>query len=145
MPRTIPYILLLLSLYLGNLKADEAAAMDTKKLSDHAMKYLIKGDISGGIDILRPHWGIEKTYIDKFIEETKKQWPNLNKKYGKEVEVEFIRTEVIGDSYVRHLYLYKFEKHAIKWTLTFYKAKEKWEVNNLNFDENIEPLYEKAK
>ena len=141
----VSILILIICFSIANLFAQDNSLADTKKLSDNVMNNLIKGDLSAGVDALRPTWHIDKTYIDKFLEETKRQWPTLNKKYGKDVAVEFVGTETIGSSFIRHTYLYKFEKHAIKWTFTFYKAKDKWEVNNLNFDENIEPLYEKTK
>lgn len=133
-------ILILSGCFIG-ISAEDNAINDTKNLSENVMKNILKNDINSGVDLLRPHWGIEKIYIDKFLEESKKQLPNLSKKYGKDVGIEFIKTETIGKSFIRHTFLYKFEKHAVKWTFTFYISKDKWEVNNLNFDENLEPLY----
>lgn len=51
-------------------------------------------------------------------------------------EVELVRTERIGQSYLRLTYLERFERHGWMWQFVFYRTPAGWKNTGLNWDTN---------
>ena len=56
--------------------------------------------------------------------------------------MEFAGTLRLGGSFVRRVYVQKYEKHAIAWVFTFYRPGEKWLVNSVRFTDQLDGFYE---
>ncbi len=55
---------------------------------------------------------------------------------------ELVQTKKIGKSFVRYIYLHKFEKHAIYWQIDFYKPRKEWKINQITYLDTLNILYE---
>ena len=57
--------------------------------------------------------------------------------YGTTLGFEKIREEDLSPSLKRLVYLQKFEKYPVAWEFYFYKPKDVWVINTLNFRDQI--------
>jgi hypothetical protein len=62
--------------------------------------------------------------------------------YGTPIGLEKVLEEDLSPSLKRIVYLQKFEKYPVAWEFYFYKPKDKWVINVLNFKDQIAPLVE---
>lgn len=60
--------------------------------------------------------------------------------YGPPIGMEKIREEDLSPSLKRIVYLQKFEKYPVAWEFYFYKPKDTWVINTLNFKDQVAPL-----
>lgn len=60
--------------------------------------------------------------------------------YGAPIGVEKIWEEDLSPSLKRLVYLQKFEKYPVAWEFYFYKPKDVWVINTINFKDQIAPL-----
>ena len=60
--------------------------------------------------------------------------------YGSPLGVEKIRDETISPSLVRLVYLQNFSQYPVAWEFYFYKPKDAWVINTINFKDQIAPL-----
>jgi len=119
-----------------------ATVEDTKKLSNKAASLLGQEKIVEGFSSFKPYWPLPPVEIDGLINQTNIQWPMVRQRFGKSVGVELVKEYKLGTSFIRYVYLHKFERHAIKWIFTFYKPKDVWVVNAVSFDDKIDVLFE---
>ena len=65
-----------------------------------------------------------------------------SQRHGKSLgEVELIRKEVVGDSFIRFSYLERWERHALVWRLGYYRTAEGWKLNEFEWDDKPAALY----
>lgn len=57
--------------------------------------------------------------------------------YGTPIGIEKIREEDLSPSLKRIVYIQKFERYPVAWEFYFYKPKDKWMINTLNFRDQI--------
>ncbi len=57
--------------------------------------------------------------------------------YGKSIGFEKAREENISPSVKRLVYIQKFENLPVAWEFYFYKPKDTWIINSLNFQDQI--------
>lgn len=60
--------------------------------------------------------------------------------YGTPIGIEKIREEDLSPSLKRIVYLQKFERYPVAWEFYFYKPKDTWVINTLNFKDQIASL-----
>lgn len=51
-------------------------------------------------------------------------------------------TQVLGDSFVRYIFLEKYERHAIVWAFTFYRPRDNWLVNSAIYTDDFSGMFE---
>lgn len=119
-----------------------ATVGDTKKLSQNAAALFGQEKIVEGFSSFKPYWPLPPVEIDGLINQTNIQWPMVKQRFGKSVGIELVKEYKIGTSFIRYVYLHKFENHAIKWVFTFFKPKNVWVVNAVSFDDSIDVLFE---
>ena len=122
--------------------AGELTEKGTKFLTDQAMWMFHSEKFSEGYNIFLPYWPFEKSEMQAMIYETQKQWPTVTNRFGKSIGFEYIKTQRAGKSMIKHLYIQKFTYHAIRWKFTFYKPADKWLVNTVGWDNEVEALLE---
>ncbi len=93
------------------------------------------------MDLAAPYWPLPRNELDNLCTQIKSQWVVIEERFGKTTGYELIRKEAIGSSFYRYYYLHKFENHAIYWSLTYYKAEDKWLINSLVFKDDLEILF----
>lgn len=115
---------------------------DTKALSTDMVKHFVKSEFDEGLALVKPLWPLPEVEIDGLANQIRTQWPVVEQRFGKPTGFELVRTEKIGNSFVRHYYLHKFENHAIYWQVSFYRPLDKWMVNGVTFKDSLESLYQ---
>lgn len=80
------------------------------------------------------------------IENIKSQLQKISGVIGVYNNSELIFYNKLGQSVEIYSYLVKYQKQPLRFTFIFYKALDKWEIYNFQFDSNlIDELYEKSK
>lgn len=115
---------------------------ETRKYADKLMDYFVKKQFSAGLNDAKKYWPLPVVEIDGLANKINQQWPIVDKRFGKAISKEFIKSKSIGNSFVRYYYLHKFEKHSIYWRFDFYKPRNEWKINTLIFLDNLDSLYE---
>ena len=141
----LQYTLFLLSFSSSTLFAAEHLknVRATKRLAENVVLMVKDNSIDQAFKDLKAHWPLSAEELDNLLAHTKEQRKAVQEHFGKPLSVEFIRTEELGQSLVRHVFIEKFEKHALKWQLSFYKPSEEWIVNSIYWDVKISDLYNK--
>ena len=114
---------------------------ETKELSNSMAELFLKKNFQKAIDIAKPYWPLAEVELDDIVNQIESQWPIIDQRYGKAISSEYIKTEVIEDSFVQYYYLHKFQNHAIYWKISFYKPKDIWFMNNIIFLDGLDILY----
>ncbi|MGM0442478.1 MAG: hypothetical protein ACQEQC_08685 [Elusimicrobiota bacterium] len=114
----------------------------TRRFGDKIVEEFTSGNISESFEIAKEHWPMPAEELDNLSSQTEAQIKQLRPRFGDIVGKEFIRREKLGDSFLRYQYIIKFENHAIRWILIFYRPKGEWVLNQLNWDDKIERLFD---
>ncbi|MFY0601404.1 MAG: hypothetical protein JXR03_17145 [Cyclobacteriaceae bacterium] len=75
-----------------------------------------------------------KTQLSRYNEEL------VGKYYGHEPIV----TKQLGNSYVLHSYLVRFDRQPMRFTFQFYKPDDEWRLYSFAFDDNFDDEIEEA-
>lgn len=134
-------ILFLLAFSAVAVSDDLAGLADTRKVSDKAVSLFKDEKFAEGYGILKRYWPLPPVEIDNLVNQTQTQWPTVKQRFGTSIAVEFVRETKVGASLVQYTYLQKFENHAIRWTLTFYRPRDRWVINSVSFDDEIYTLF----
>jgi hypothetical protein len=113
----------------------------TKDLATRATNLFGEEKIKEGFLLLKPHWPMPEAEIENLINQTEMQWSVVEKRFGKSISVEFIREERIAESFIKYLFMQKFENHAIRWEIIFYKPRDIWKMNMVKWDDKIHLLF----
>jgi hypothetical protein len=113
-----------------------------QEVSDKIMQYFVKSDFDKGLRIAKEYWVLSDREIDRLETQIERQWRTINKRFGLSLDMEFIKTQKLGDSFIRYYYLQKFENHAIYWSFTFYRSKGMWQINEIIFKDDLDSLFE---
>jgi hypothetical protein len=123
--------------------ADELASLaEARMLADNAVAFFKDEKFAEGYGLLTPYWPLEPAEINDLVGQTLNQWPIVQQRFGTAVSTEFVSEASVGDSFVRYIYLHKFQNHALRWIFTFYRASDAWVVNGVSFDDQIDLLFE---
>ena len=115
---------------------------DTKKICDEFMQRVVEGEITGAFELVEPYFPLPDAEFDMLKMQSVKQLGLVSSRFGNEISFELIKDQSIRDIFSQYIYLEKFEKHAVRWTFTFYNPRNGWIVNNLRWDDNINDLFE---
>jgi hypothetical protein len=140
MKRLLLVLLLLFSstaLHAQTLKIEADTLAVANKLMDTAMTQTPDKAFA----ILKPYWPLDPAEIDGLASNAKLQWQMIETRFGKPIGYELVATERIGSSFVRYIFLQKFERHALRWQVGFYRPKDVWLTNQFAFDDKVQALY----
>lgn len=98
------------------------------------------GDYDGAYEGLIGYWPLPKEEIQNLGYQTKSQLSMLGDRFGASIGAEHVRTIEAGKSLVRHIFLIKYEKHALRFSCVFYKPKDKWMINSVLWDDRPQDL-----
>jgi len=113
-----------------------------RAFSDKFMDNMIQKEFKKGFDSAKLYWPLPTVEIDSLVNQIEQQWPIIDQRFGKVVGREFVKEEKIGQSFMRYYYLHKFNNHAMYWRIGFYKAKDEWKINSINYLDSLDNLYE---
>lgn len=117
-------------------------AQATNDICKKSLDDLAELESKEAFDRLAPYWPISEAELQRIITDTQGQLQALQKQFGDVIDVEWVRTQQRGQSLLRHSYLLKFERHAIRVECFFYKATDFWLVNAVRWDDQIERLFD---
>jgi len=139
--KRIVFVLLILSICNVGYSEPIRTVLETKTLSDKVMQYFLKAEFTKGLSLAKKHWPLPPVEIDNLANTIETQWVVVKQRFGKPTGIEYIKSEKLGDSFIRYYYLHKFENHAIYWRFTYYKPKAEWKVNGITFKDSLDFLF----
>lgn len=121
--------------------ADFASLADARRFTDQAVELFRDEKITEAFEAMKPYWPLPAAEIETVANQTNLQWPIVRQRFGPSVGTEFVKQLDGGPSFARFIYLQKFQNHAIRWVFTFYKPKDRWVINAVSFDDQINLLF----
>ena len=135
MKRIILSIFIFLSM--ASSHADGLKWSETKQISTAFMGLVAEEKYSEAYKSLVPYWFIPEHEVNALIYQTEQQMPQIRARFGKSLSYELVRSEDVGESIIKDIYIQKFENHALVWMIIYYKAKDSWKVNSVIFNDQI--------
>ena len=114
---------------------------ETKNICQKAAEIFGSGNAEASFETLKPYWPLPKEEIENLSYQTASQLKMVSSRFGKILGADFVFSQTAGKSFIRHTYVIKFEKHAVRYMCTFYKPKNTWLVNAISWDDKITPLF----
>lgn len=123
----------------GELETD----MDCKALAESFMKQVDVGEFDKAFALVKPHWPIAESRFKEVMGQTKAQLPKVGAAYGGRVEpgIELVRVSRVGASFVRFMFLQRFDKSAARWEIVFYHGGANWYVNRVVWNDKTYELF----
>jgi len=122
--------------------AELKSAEETLPLCEQSATLLSEGKVAKSFDILKPYWPHTDTAINALSDKIDSQMGLLSKRFGKVLNAEFVNSKKAGSSFLRHVFIIKFEKTVLRYTCVFYKPKDAWIVNAINVDDHLPLLFD---
>jgi hypothetical protein len=90
---------------------------------------------------VKPYWLFPEDELETVVAQTAQQRNLLAPRLGKSIGFTLVRREVAADTFLRLVYVERFENTGLRWMFTFYKAKDVWKFNGFAWDEEIAKLF----
>ena len=119
---------------------------DLQALSERALERLMRGEVEG-FELLRRHsveMGSQEA-LDRFFRAQSDRVKKFVRKWGQPLGYELIVRRKAGDSFCRYVYLCKYENNFLRWVFTYYRPREGWLFFRLDFDDDVNALFEDAR
>ena len=113
----------------------------TQEKCAEGAKYFAQNKIKESFSVLKEYWPMPEEEINDLIYKTETQLAMVSSRFGKILSSDYIKSETAGDSFTRHTFTIKFEKHAVRYLCVFYKPKDIWLVNSITWDDDIDLLF----
>lgn len=139
-PKCIVFFILSLSVLMFGCEKN-SSEHQTFKIAKEVVSCVESGKIDDAFNILKLHWPLSAQEVDNLKSHTIEQRQIVEQRYGKPIGIEYIKTEMVGGSMIKHTFVEKFERHALKWQLSFYKPQDTWIINSVYWDDKISELY----
>jgi hypothetical protein len=105
-------------------------------IARQAMNLLGKGEIDEMFACLKPHCPMDEKDLQQLQTMLKQQREFIRPSLGKPMgDVERISEDGLGNSFVRYTYLEKWDNSAFVWKLTFYRARDRWQINQITWND----------
>ena len=114
---------------------------DLRKVTDQIMERVGKGEIEGGLALLKSRTVIPQAEFDALVGQVKLQLPAMSQRFGGSLGFEFLREDKVGENLLRYTYIHRYEKHAVRWVFYCYRSKGGWVVNSFRYDDNLPALF----
>ncbi|HNQ67379.1 MAG TPA: hypothetical protein PKN32_03295 [Bacteroidales bacterium] len=132
------FIFILLTVFcITHLSHNEVKAQATPEELMDAFFQIFAEDVNQAVDFLfatNPMIDPNQPGIKSIKEKFELSRKLLGNYYGYEI----INIYHAGDSYVKYIYSLKYERQPVKFIAVLYKPKDKWKVQNINFQDDIE-------
>lgn len=119
--------------------SDEMACI---KLSGRFMGDLVEGEIERAFSQIEPYFPISRRQFEGLMKKTKVQLQGSQSDFGNTLGYKFVREERVKDFLVRFTFVLKHEFTVTKWRFIYYKPSEKWLLNSLNWNDQVEGLFQ---
>lgn len=114
---------------------------DVKTFSEGFMGLVATGKYDEAFKRARSIIIIPVAELDAVAAQANSQMPQILARVGKPKGYEFLREQKVGESLVRHQYITKHEKFAMRWSFVFYNTSSGWVLAEFNFDTNVSSLF----
>ena len=121
--------------------ADLTNPQQTQDVCAIAANKFVSGDMDGAFNALVPYWPLPKEEIEALAYQSKTQMGMVSGRFGQPLAAEYVRTETAGPSLVKHIFLLKHTKHALRMSCVFYKPAGSWLVNSVVWDDKPQELF----
>ena len=108
---------------------------ETRELCATAASQVADGAFERAFGALAPHWPLPQSEIRAIVAQSESQLGQVGSRFGAPIGTEHVSTSEAGSSFVGHLYAIKYENHALRFTCRFYKPRDQWLVNSVNWDD----------
>ncbi len=135
-------ILALLAAAAFNVHADTLKnETEVRQLADKVMAAAGKGQTDDAYAAMTPYALTDVNTLDRARLSARTSRMQLEQTIGASVGYEFIRSEKVGESLLKLVYIEKAEKQAIPWQFIFYKTASGWALSNFSNGDNINSLF----
>jgi hypothetical protein len=114
---------------------------DAKELAEKVLSRVVAGDMDGIATVVKPYWLFPEDELESVVAQTAQQRNLLANRLGKSLGFTLVRREIAADTFLRLVYVERFENTGLRWMFTFYKAKDVWKFNGFAWDEEIAKLF----
>lgn len=117
-------------------------ATQTREICAEAAALLGSGESDKAYDVLLPFWPLPKEEVQNLGYQTRSQLAMVSDRFGTVIGAEYASSKAVGDSLIKHNFLIKYEKHALRFSCVFYKPRDRWYVNAVTWDDKPHSLLE---
>ena len=114
---------------------------EAKELAEKVLSRAAVGDMDGMATVVKPYWPFPEDELEVLMAQMAQQRNLLAPRLGKSVGFTFVRREAAADTFIRLVYVERFENTGLRWMFTFYKVKDVWKFNGFSWDEDIAKLF----
>ena len=114
---------------------------EAKELAEKVLSRAVVGDMNGMASVVKPYWPFPEDELEALVAQTAQQRHLLANRLGKSVGFTLVRREVVADTFLRLVYVERFENTGLRWMFTFYKVRDVWKFNGFTWDEEIAKLF----
>lgn len=118
---------------------DEAAI---KKMTDDFMGKVGSGDFKAAYEILRPYVIMNDVEFDSGVQKSNQERHELAMQYGPTQGYEFVREKKAGTSLYGLQYIEVTEKQALVWSFYFFKAGDRWKLDEFGWNDRLAVVFE---
>jgi len=116
-------------------------AEEAKELAEKVLSRAVVGNIDGITTVVKPYWPFPEDELEALVAQTAQQRGLLATRLGKSVGFTLVRREGVADTFLRLVYVERFEHTGLRWTFTFYKVNNVWKFNGFTWDDEIAKLF----
>ncbi len=135
-------LLAILTLLTVSLEAGFKSEHEVRQYADSIVEEVSRGEVSAAIELAKEYWPMPTEEMDELSRHTVSQLRQVSNRFGGIIGSEFIDEKKMGGSFLRYRYIVKFENHAIRWVMIFYKPVDEWILNKLNWDDHTDLLFQ---
>lgn len=117
------------------------AEPDIRKAAESMVGSVAAGNAAGAWKVLRPLSVLPASEFDVFEAQYGNQEAQIRQRFGAPLGYEYVRTEKVGNSIQRLLFVMRFEKAPMRWLLVFYRTEKGWVSTDFKFDGNVQALF----
>lgn len=114
---------------------------EAKELAEKVLTRAVVGDMDGIATVVKPYWPFPEDELETLVAQTAQQRSLLAKRLGKSLGFTLVRREVAADTFLRLIYVERFDNTGLRWMFTFYKVKDVWKFNGFAWDAEIAKLF----
>lgn len=115
---------------------------DARAVSDEVMERVVRGDYEAAFEQLRSYWPFASAELDALLDTTVAQRTQVAPRFGKSLGHTLIRSRTVEESLLELVYMEKTERHALRWVFLFYKPHDRWILNNIEWNDDIDALFD---
>ena len=114
---------------------------EAKELAEKILGRAVVGNTDSIAAIIRPYWPFPDNELEALVAETTRKRQGLVNRLGKSIGFVLVRRETLSDTFLRLTYVEKLDHTGLRWSFTFYKARDTWKVHSFSWDEDLTSLF----